>query len=79
MERQGTDQTRIAVERRICYWLAALRNSGYEACQARKYALDGVGRRPVEDSTHHPTTHPAVFLPPRGNSYQPLTTILEVA
>lgn len=62
MERQGTNQTRIAIERRICHWLAALQNSGYEACQAREYALDGVGCRPVEDSTHHPTTHSAVFF-----------------
>lgn len=62
MERQGTHQTRIAIERRMCHWLAAPQNSGYKACQARKYALDGVGCRPVGDSTHHPTTHSAVFF-----------------
>lgn len=62
MERQGTNQTRITIERRMCHWLAALQDSGYEACQAREYALDGVGCRPVEDPTHHPTTHPAGFF-----------------
>lgn len=34
--------------------------------QGDEYALDGIGCRPVENPTH-PATHPAVFLPPRGN------------
>ncbi|KGO50987.1 hypothetical protein PEX1_101250 [Penicillium expansum] len=46
MERQGTNQARTPMERSMSHWLADLQNSEYEACQARKYALDGVGCRP---------------------------------
>lgn len=54
-------------------------DAGYEACQARNMLFNGVGCRPVQDSTRHPATHPkVVFCLPCGNSHQLLSTILDV-
>lgn len=77
MERQGINQTRMTMDRRVFDWFAALQ-FWKRSLSGEEYALDGVGCRPVQDSTHQPAAHPAVFLPPRGNS-QPLTIILRVA
>ncbi|KAJ5790664.1 uncharacterized protein N7518_007675 [Penicillium psychrosexuale] len=65
------------MDRGVFDWFAALQ-FWKRSLSGEEYALDGVGCRPVQDSTHQPATHPAVFLPPRGTS-QPLTIILRVA
>ncbi|KAJ6179498.1 hypothetical protein N7519_009959 [Penicillium mononematosum] len=53
-------------KKRMSHWPVVLQNSGYGACKATNMLWTALDADQWRDSTH-PATHPADFLPPRGN------------